>query len=140
MGNIRIPDGVFFAKGNQSRQSRVMNIGEDREHDADAYGDQPGWITPSWPQSPSETHREASSRHTSLSSSSSATTFAQQTSNASPRPDQADARYSLPRLSTVAPPHHLTGGQPRSACVPGSSYSPLTPEDRKALNSFRVVL
>ncbi|KAJ3557553.1 hypothetical protein NM688_g1412 [Phlebia brevispora] len=51
--NIRIPDGVFFAKGNQTRLSRVLNIGE--EHDPHlAYSvEQPGWISPSWPASSS---------------------------------------------------------------------------------------
>jgi Gti1/Pac2 family transcription factor len=139
--NIRIPDGVYFAKGNPTRQTRVMNAGEDREYSVEAYPDQPGWTTPSWPQSASDRHHDAvtPSRHTSTSSSSSAAVYAQQQATASPRLEPADARYSLPRLSTVAPPHHLTG-QPRPACTPGSPYSPLTPEDRKALNSFRVVL
>lgn len=136
--NIRIPDGVFFAKGNPSRQNRVLNIGEEREHDAECYADQPSWIAPSWSQSPSDIRSGAASprRSSSSSSSSSPVSPSYQASVPSPRSEHLDARYSLPRLSTVAPPHHLTlPGRPT-----GMGYSPLTPEDRKALNSFRVVL
>ncbi|GJE89113.1 Gti1/Pac2 family-domain-containing protein [Phanerochaete sordida] len=140
--NIRIPDGVYFAKGNLSKGGRmVLNLGEDQGQDEDGYDDQPGWISPSWPQTPTEVPHDGTgpSRHSSLSSASSGSPYAQQAARPPSRPDHTDARYSLPRLSTVAPPHHLTG-QPRPACTPGSPYSPLTPEDRKALNSFRVVL
>lgn len=119
----------------------VLNLGEDQGQDEDGYDDQPGWISPSWPQTPTEVPHDGTgpSRHSSLSSASSGSPYAQQAARPPSRPDHTDARYSLPRLSTVAPPHHLTG-QPRPACTPGSPYSPLTPEDRKALNSFRVVL
>lgn len=145
--NIRIPDGVFFAKGNQARLSRVLNIGEDREPELAHSAQQPGWISPSWPTSSSETYTDSidmSPRLSSSSSSSSAATYPLRHSSASQHHGTAslDPRLSLPRLSSVAPVHALTPQslEGRQLGVSGSPYSPLTSEDRKALNSFRVVL
>lgn len=146
--NIRIPDGVFFAKGNPSRLSRSMNVGEDREPELEPGADQPGWISPSWPtSSSSDTFMDPAemSPITSSSSSSCAAAFPQhhrgQHRGSLPN-STADPRLSLPRLSTVAPVHAVVPRPPqtRQTGTSGSPYSPLTTEDRKALNSFRVVL
>lgn len=141
--SIRIPDGIFFSKANPARQTRVLNIGEERDTDVEQDNVSPGWRAPSWPpQSEASGH---SSSPSSLSSTPSST--APYPPRSPPVtlqhvPQSTDARYSLPRLSTVAPPHHITPQSypTRPVGSSGSAYSPLTPEDRKALNSFRVVL
>ena len=144
--NIRIPDGVFFAKGNQARLNRVLNIGEDRDPEPLRSSHQPGWISPSWPSSSSDNYTDPVDRSPVLSSSSSSSTatYSPQHIPSSHRPvtNPLDVKLSLPRLSTVAPVHILAPQslQSRQLAAPGSPYSPLTSEDRKALNSFRVVL
>ena len=145
--NIRIPDGVFFAKGNQTRLNRVLNIGEDREPRSAQPMEQPGWISPSWPtsSSSSDTCTDSTDMSPQLSPSSPSTpNYPPRYSSTTPHHSSSslDPKMSLPRLSTVAPVHalaqlNLQGRQPGSS---GGQYSPLTSEDRKALNSFRVVL
>lgn len=146
--SIRIPDGIFFSKSNPTRQARVFNLGEEQEPDTDDIPDTPGWKSPSWPSPQPEVYSQGPGTSPASSSSISAT------SRRPPSPPvglyhaphgehvNTDARYSLPRLSTVAPPHHLPphSHPTRPVGSSGSPYSPLTPEDRKALNSFRVVL
>ncbi|KAI0092223.1 Gti1/Pac2 family-domain-containing protein [Irpex rosettiformis] len=145
---IRIPDGIFFSKSNPTRQARVFNLGEEHDPDPDNVPDTPGWKSPSWPSPRPELYAQGPG--TSPASSSSLSTASHRPPSPSvglyrvPQGDQSntDSRYSLPRLATVAPPHHLShhSHSTRPTGTSGSPYSPLTPEDRKALNSFRVVL
>jgi Gti1/Pac2 family transcription factor len=114
--------------------------------DSEHGNDSPGWKSPSWPSPQIESIHGANTSPTS-SSLSSSSYRAQSPPVGLRRAPQVenvnnDSRYSLPRLSMVAPPHHLSPQphSPRSMGASGNSYSPLTPEDRKALNSFRVVL
>ncbi|KAI0338660.1 hypothetical protein BDW22DRAFT_1432454 [Trametopsis cervina] len=142
---IRIPDGIFFSKSNPTRQTRIYNLGEEREVEGEQESDIPGWRSPSWP-STIQSENFAQGSGTPLISSSYSSTAPRSPSVTLHIPQggtaNAESRYSLPRLSTVAPTHHVSP-QPHSTrplVSAGSPYSPLTPEDRKALNSFRVVL
>ncbi|KAK7677859.1 hypothetical protein QCA50_019171 [Cerrena zonata] len=144
--NIHVPDGVYSsAKGNIGRVTRVLS-GDDNDTERYSSPSPPGWVSPSWPPSITTTGLNGPfQRPLSSSSSSSGSPVSTHHFTAAPFSPEAPTLHrdgSLPRLASIAPvqlSHPLSSLQP-----PGSrhnpSYAPLTPEDRRALNSFRVVL
>lgn len=144
--NIHVPDGIYSsAKGNIGRVTRALS--ED-DNDTERYSNSstPGWISPSWPPSITTAGLNGPyQRPLSSSSSSSGSPVSTHHFTTAPFSPEAPTLHrdgSLPRLASIAPvqlSHPLSSLQP-----PGSrhntSYAPLTSEDRRALNSFRVVL
>jgi len=143
--NIRIPESVYSsARGNLPKMQR--SVGPDEpDHRRSHSADHPGWVSPSWSQSSSPHYTESSDRPLSPSSTCSSpiqnapiySPAIPHRSPSTPRPREVHA--DLPRLSTIAPHLPLPHPPHRRAGVT-SAYSPLTSEDQRALNSFRVVL
>ncbi|KAI1784207.1 Gti1/Pac2 family-domain-containing protein [Ganoderma leucocontextum] len=143
--NIRVPEGIFTsAKGNIARFGRVLEDADGHES-SHAGTDYPEW--PPSPWSPASRGVPTADRPMS-SSSSSSSSGAQRTpshySVGQHRPGTTSTSGTLPRLSTVVPVGLLT--PPASPMYPTSpsgvpsNYKPLTAEDRRALNSFRLGL
>lgn len=145
---IRIPEGIYSsARGNLNKIQRSLPGADEPDHRRSHSGDHPSWVQPSWPTSSTCNNPDQDTDSpTSPSSSSCSSPIGGSTQYATQRrfePANAIrvAEPSLPRLSSIAPlhlPHPHRNGINSGA--PTSGYSPLTPEDRKALNSFRVVL
>ena len=145
---IRIPEGVYSsARGNLTKIQRSLPGADESDHRRSHSGDHPGWVSPSWPSSAhSQTPDQDIESPISPSSSSSSSPIAGVSQYATHRRYETTSgiRISeppLPRLSSIAPlhlPHPHRNSL--SAGAPPVGYSPLTSEDRKALNSFRVVL
>ncbi|KAI0665538.1 Gti1/Pac2 family-domain-containing protein [Trametes maxima] len=145
--NLRVPEGIFTsAKGNIARFGRTLDDsdGQDSVHAGRDYQE---WTPAPWaiPSSPNGRGIPSSDRPLSSSSSSGSSTTAlhpPQYSLGSPR--TSSAAGVLPRLATVVPVSHLTPPtSPMYPTTPGgvpSNYRPLTSEDRRALNSFRLAL
>ncbi|KAI0324977.1 hypothetical protein GY45DRAFT_312025 [Cubamyces sp. BRFM 1775] len=145
--NIRVPEGIFTsAKGNIARFGRALDD-SDAQDPAHTGRDYQDWAPAPWavPSSPSA-HGLFSAADRPLSSSSSSSSS---TPMRAPQHSVGGHRSSttagvLPRLSTVVPVAHLT--PPTSPMYPTSptgvpsNYKPLTSEDRRALNSFRLAL
>ncbi|EJF58858.1 hypothetical protein DICSQDRAFT_66069 [Dichomitus squalens LYAD-421 SS1] len=145
--NIRVPEGIFTsAKGNIARFGRVL---EDSDgHESPRAGmDYPEWSPAPWALPSSPVHRGVPTADRPMSSSSSSSSSAAQNAPkqytvGQHRPSSASG--ILPRLSTVIPVGPLTPPAspmyPTSPSGAPSSYKPLTAEDRRALNSFRLAL
>ncbi|TFK88961.1 hypothetical protein K466DRAFT_575093 [Polyporus arcularius HHB13444] len=144
--NIRVPEGIFTsAKGNIARFGRVLEDSDGQEvpHAGRDYHD---WTPAPWALA-SSVSRGAPTVDRPMSSSSSSSSSAtlrtsSQYSVGQHRPSSATG--TLPRLATVVPVGPLT--PPASPIYPtsprsgASNYKPLTAEDRRALNSFRLAL
>ncbi len=144
--NIRVPEGIFTsAKGNIARFGRVLEDSDGQEvpHAGRDYHD---WTPAPWALA-SSASRGAPTVDRPMSSSSSSSSSAtlrtsSQYSVGQHRPSSATG--TLPRLATVVPVGPLT--PPASPIYPtsprsgASNYKPLTAEDRRALNSFRLAL
>lgn len=142
--NIRVPEGIFTsAKGNIARFGRVLedHDGHEPPHAGRDYHD---WTPAPWALT-SAVSRGAPSVDRPMSSSSSSSSSAtlrtsSQYSVGQHRP--SSAMGTLPRLATVVPVGPLTPpASPMYPTTPGGvpgSYKPLTAEDRRALNSFRL--
>ncbi|TBU21945.1 Gti1/Pac2 family-domain-containing protein [Dichomitus squalens] len=145
--NIRVLEGIFTsAKGNIARFGRVL---EDSDgHESPRAGmDYPEWSPAPWALPSSPVHRGVPTADRPMSSSSSSSSSAAQNAPkqytvGQHRPSSASG--ILPRLSTVIPVGPLTPPAspmyPTSPSGAPSSYKPLTAEDRRALNSFRLAL
>ncbi|KAI0944250.1 hypothetical protein AcW1_002005 [Taiwanofungus camphoratus] len=146
--NLRVPEGIFVSpRGNTTRVGRSLSFTDGHEpsyHDDHSQWDSPPWSLPS----PSSSHEESAIDRPLSSSSSSSSSTALTTSSQSTvsrHPSNGPSPSSLPRLSNVLPVHHLSPPLSHKHVPPvlGSSnttYTPLTSEDRRALNSFRIVL
>ncbi|CCM04152.1 uncharacterized protein FIBRA_06314 [Fibroporia radiculosa] len=161
--NLRLPDGVFASPRATTSTRIARPLGPDASNSSSSahWGRDP-WGLPSSPSSPSASQvsspidrpesSSSSSSSTSLSNSStssslSSSTTASTTSSASSSPPHGSSFKTLPRLSNIVPIHPLSpplshrvsaGGSGSSSS--GGGYAALTSEDRRALNSFRVVL
>ena len=145
--NIRVPEGIFTsAKGNIARFGRVLEDSESHEP-PHAGRDYQEWAPTPWALPSSSVIRGAPTVDRPMSSSSSSSSSAaaltsSQYSVGHHRPSSAAS--TLPRLSTVVPVGPLT--PPTSPVYPTSpgglpsNYKPLTSEDRRVLNSFRLAL
>ncbi|KAH9852835.1 Gti1/Pac2 family-domain-containing protein [Lenzites betulinus] len=144
--NLRVPDGIFTsAKGNITRFGRTLEDSDGQEPMITGR-DHQDWAPAPWavPSSPTSHGVCGADRPLSSSSSSSSSTAMRspQYSVGSHRSNSSVG--ALPRLATVVPVSHLT--PPSSPMYPTSpsgipsSYKPLTSEDRRALNSFRLAL
>ncbi|OCH89382.1 hypothetical protein OBBRIDRAFT_813202 [Obba rivulosa] len=147
--NLRIPEGIYATtKGNLTRITTTVNTGESHEH-SQLNADRSEWSPAPWSlpsHSPGHTGPHSSDRPLSSSSSSSTSTILHSSGPyvVTRRPLTPSAPSALPRLATFIPtnslsPHTQTTGTSPSG-TSHTSYSPLTAEDRRALNSFRVVL
>ncbi|KAI0070235.1 hypothetical protein K474DRAFT_1670299 [Panus rudis PR-1116 ss-1] len=145
--NIRVPEGVYSSsKGNIGKITRFITS-DSNVKERSQTSDSLGWTLPSWPTTPSPLSpnpyatddRPMSSSSSSSGYTSHATAYVQE-----PRAQSPQRNSSLPRLSTIAPLHLPSPPvSPQSALAgrpAGPTYTPLTPEDRRALSSFRVVL
>ncbi|KAI8992701.1 Gti1/Pac2 family-domain-containing protein [Trametes punicea] len=144
--NIRVPEGIFTsAKGNVARFGRALedSAGQGPVHAGRDYED---WSPAPWAMTTSPNAHTTSSADRPLSSSSSSSS-----STAMKAPHYAGGTHRLntsagvlPRLATVVPVAHLTPPPspmyPTTSGAAPSSYKPLTSEDRRALNSFRLAL
>ncbi|KAH8093084.1 Gti1/Pac2 family-domain-containing protein [Cristinia sonorae] len=141
---IRIPDGVYSsAKGNLTKAGRMLTgmDGPPSDYERSPTLSHPGWGTPTWSVSSSSRGHDIERPLSSSSSSSSSPTTSYQSTVIYPTSGAQSRRdTSLPRLSTIAPAHRLPPSPYQGGISPTTPYSPLTAEDRRALNSFRVVL
>ncbi|EMD32701.1 hypothetical protein CERSUDRAFT_68437 [Gelatoporia subvermispora B] len=144
--NLRIPEGIYAStKGNLTRISTVMNAGEGHE-DSQLNTNHSDWGPAPWSlPSPSGTDSRTSDRPLSSCSSSSTSTILHSSRPyaVSRRPSTPSTPSTLPRLATLIPANTIPAHTQTSVSSSGpshTSYSPLTPEDRRALNSFRVIL
>ncbi|KAF9816964.1 hypothetical protein IEO21_03729 [Rhodonia placenta] len=119
--SLRVPEGVFTSpRGNPTRVGRADSGHEQARGDLE----------------PESSSSSSSSSTSVVTNSTGSTTSRHSSSGALP----------LPRLSNVVPIQYLgpslsSHGSSHSPISPnGSSYVGLTSEDRRALNSFRVVL
>ncbi|KAJ3484460.1 hypothetical protein NLI96_g5629 [Meripilus lineatus] len=141
--SIRIPEGVYSsARGNLNKIQRSMPGADEPDHRRSHSGDHPSWVQPSWPSSATPCNPDQGAESpVSPSSSDCSSLIGGGPQFATNRRYDASTEPSLPRLSSIAPLHlphpHRNGLSPAG---PSNGYSPLTSEDRKALNSFRVVL
>jgi len=163
---LRIPDGVFFSsKGIIRKNERYASNSEDEDDEFNSGSTDGGSYGPSSPVQAYSTSAEHSQRqryggqHTDAHYASGGHNVPHSSSFV-PRPAPSRAlshdSAALPRLSTIAPlpsPHHLpyspssqnqSGSGHLRIHPPSSSstqnYLPLSPEDRRALNTFKVVL
>ncbi|CAL1697529.1 unnamed protein product [Somion occarium] len=144
--NIRVPDAIYSsAKGNIGKLTRILS--EDNDNDPFKNAGTPGWTSPSWPPAIATTGLStAVQRPLSSSSSSSGSPVSNHHFTSTPfAPEHFTQQNnaSLPRLASIAPVHlsrPLSGGQPTASGRNVVPYAPLTSEDRRALNSFRVIL
>lgn len=141
--NIRIPEAIYSsARGNLSKGQRPLR-GMDGSDGCLSDMDQSP-ASPSWPSSgPYGSYHDDDHRPLSSSSSSSTTTMPHSpvAYRYSSNPRSQDGAPALPRLSSIAPVNRFPPHRNLSPPAPSSGpYSPLTSEDRRALNSFRVVL
>ncbi|KAL6299817.1 Gti1/Pac2 family-domain-containing protein [Sparassis latifolia] len=148
--NVRVPEGIYTsAKGNLGRVGRVLGgaSGHEGLHHSD---DHPEWMPASWSMSPSlspGTDRPYSSNSSTSSSSSSSPSADSSTYTLSRHSSSDGSVNSLPRLSNVVPVFHLAPPVPQKRTLSSgpsgmstAGYHSLTAEDRRALNSFRIVL
>ncbi|KAI0776512.1 Gti1/Pac2 family-domain-containing protein [Trametes elegans] len=145
--NLRVPEGIFTsAKGNIARFGRSLDDSDGQEpvHAGRDYAD---WSPAPWgsPPSPPMHGTRGAERPLSSSSSSSSSTAMRSTQYSGGSSQRSTYSASaLPRLATVVPVAHLTPPTspiyPTSPSGAPSSYRPLTSEDRRALNSFRLAL
>ncbi|KAI0632562.1 Gti1/Pac2 family-domain-containing protein [Trametes polyzona] len=145
--NLRVPEGIFTsAKGNIARFGRTMEDSDGQEP-VHAGRDYPEWTPAPWniPSSPGGLGARPADRPLSSSSSSSSSTAMRSPQYSVGSHRSNSSAGVLPRLATVVPVSHLTTppSSPMYPTSPGgipSSYKPLTSEDRRALNSFRLAL
>ncbi|OBZ74273.1 cAMP-independent regulatory protein pac2 [Grifola frondosa] len=148
--NIRVQEGIFTsAKGNLARFSCILEDAESQDH-SHRGTDYPEWAPSPWalPSSSTGTVGSAVDRPISSSSSSSSSMALRssvQHTVAHHRSSSSTSSGGLPRLSSVVPVDHLPASTPHrstsaSGAAPSGNYRPLTSEDRRALNSFRVLL
>ncbi|KAI0351153.1 hypothetical protein OH77DRAFT_974740 [Trametes cingulata] len=144
--NIRVPEGIFTsAKGNIARFGRALDD-SDGHDPLQTNRDYQDWSPAPWavPSSPSAHGLPIAERPLSSSSSSSSSTAMRSTHYSVGSHRSSSSAGVLPRLATVVPVAHLTPpSSPMYPTTPGgipSSYKPLTSEDRRALNSFRLAL
>lgn len=145
--NIRVPAGIFTsAKGNITRFGRTLDDSDGHEP-SHAGRDYQEWAPAPWALPSSPVIRGLPTGDRPMSSSSSSSSSAPLHTSGQylvghHRPSSAAG--TLPRLATVIPVGPLTPPtSPRYPTSPGgipSSYKPLTSEDRRALNSFRLAL
>lgn len=140
--SLRVPEGVFTSpRGNPTRVGRADSGHEQARGDLE--WSRNSWALPS--PSPSITSPIDRPESSSSSSSSSTSVVTNSTGSTTSRHSSSGA-LPLPRLSNVVPIQYLgpslsSHGSSHSPISPnGSSYVGLTSEDRRALNSFRVVL
>ncbi|KAI0798253.1 Gti1/Pac2 family-domain-containing protein [Abortiporus biennis] len=142
--NIRIPEGVYSsARGNLNRLQRPTSGSDEPEHRRPPSADHPGWSSPPWAQPPHSYQQGIPDRPLSPASSSCSSpvlsphSYSMSSRGSSILTRHREGNQELPRLSTIAP----LLPPPQLHRRPGASgYSPLTSEDQRALNSFRVVL
>ncbi|OSC98351.1 hypothetical protein PYCCODRAFT_1375383 [Trametes coccinea BRFM310] len=144
--NIRVPEGIFTsAKGNIARFGRTLDDSDGQDSGV-AGRDYQDWSPAPWavPASPSVRGIPGADRPLSSSSSSSSSTAVRPTLYPAGGHRSSGSTGVLPRLATVVPVGHPTPPiSPVYPTTPGGtpgSYKPLTSEDRRALNSFRLAL
>lgn len=134
--NIRVPDGIFVSNKGPYRRNDASQY--DTDDEGSVYSAATSSNRPSGTSRPFSPAPSSTSQHHSLSPPASTHHFS--------------SRTPLPRLSTVVPmngpssPHspqhhdYNRGQQPRVGVQNGNAYAPLSAEDRRVLNAFRVVL
>ncbi|CDO74645.1 hypothetical protein BN946_scf184944.g4 [Trametes cinnabarina] len=144
--NIRVPEGIFSsARGTIARFGRTLDDsdGPDAGHTGRDYQE---WSPAPWaiPASHSAHDLPGADRPLSSSSSSSSSTAMRPTLYAGGSRRSSHSVGVLPRLATVVPVSHPTPPvSPVYPTTPGAApggYKPLTSEDRRVLNSFRLAL
>ncbi|KAI0692138.1 Gti1/Pac2 family-domain-containing protein [Cerioporus squamosus] len=143
--NIRVPEGIFTsAKGNIARFGRVLEDSDGQEPPLGGR-DYHDWTPAPWALT-SSVSRGAPTVDRPMSSSSSSSSSATLRTSSQYSVGQhrsSSAMGTLPRLATVVPVGPLTPpSSPMYPTSPGGAgnYKPLTAEDRRALNSFRLAL
>lgn len=152
--NIRVPDGIFVSSKAGTRIDRFSYYSETNENYDHADDKAPSSSCYSHPMPPYYNHGTSISRPLSSSSSSSSTVLSARTRppQLSPPPGVSanNQTFSLPRISALTinnnhndrrpsfPHRHTVQNLPGHA--PPPNYAPLSPEDRRVLNSFRIAL
>ncbi|KIJ64210.1 hypothetical protein HYDPIDRAFT_28651 [Hydnomerulius pinastri MD-312] len=149
---LRVPEGIFVSsKANGLRNDRYTYTDSRESYSLTDFPAQPG---PSHYSHQMTMSHEAPARPMSSASSSSSGPLSPMQRHPHPLPAQSTTQrfsrqdLSLPSISTLTSPHNhpdLPPNSPASHTVrlnhpSPTNYSPLSAEDRRVLNSFRVVL